>query len=167
MWATWLLDYPVVVNVAIYNPERTTSRPENFNNSSSMILIIISDMKNCGSYWLSWFFQHINPLPTCLCLLTIRAYHKSKISLNFFGTCIFSWVSLYINVNFWFWQIFFIFWWVKNAPEGVRRKKYKKPHILVPMHFWVKIKALLWGKLFISYQNPSLFFSFSPKKGQK
>ena len=28
------------------------------------------------------------------------------------------------------------------APEGGPRKKYKKAYNLVPMHFWVKIKAL-------------------------
>ena len=36
--------------------------------------------------------------------MTTRACHKSKISLKFFGTRIFSWVCIYING--WFWRIF-------------------------------------------------------------
>ena len=60
-----------------------------------------------------------------LLLIPSRACHKSKISLNFFGTRIFSWVCLYINGKFWFWRIFFIFRWVKMPLEGYKRKKYK------------------------------------------
>ena len=41
--------------------------------------------------------------------MSIRVCHKSKISLNFLGTHIFSWVCIYINGKFWFWQFFFIF----------------------------------------------------------
>ena len=37
---------------------------------------------------------------------------------------------------------FFKFKVVGIAPEGGPRKKYKKAYNLVPMHFWVKIKAL-------------------------
>ena len=39
-------------------------------------------------------------------IIGIRACHKSKISLHFFGTRIFSLVCIYINVKFWFWQNF-------------------------------------------------------------
>ena len=57
--------------------------------------------------------------------LANRACHKSKISLNFFGTRIFSWECMYINGKFWFWQIFFIFKWVKMPPKGYDEKNVK------------------------------------------
>ena len=52
----------------------------------------------------------------------IRAYQKSKVSLKYFGTRIFSWVCIYINGKFWFWRFFFIFSWVKMPPYGYNEK---------------------------------------------
>ena len=57
--------------------------------------------------------------------LANRACHKGKISLNFFGTCIFSWVYIYINRKFWFRRIFFISRWVKMPPKGYNEKNIK------------------------------------------
>ena len=62
----------------------------------------------------------------CPCfIVSSRACHKSKISLNFFGTRIFSWVCIYINRKFWFWRFFFIFRWVKMPPKGYNEKNIK------------------------------------------
>ena len=38
-----------------------------------------------------------------------------------------------LRKTFGFGDFFFIFRWLKNAPEGVQRKKYKKPYILVSL----------------------------------
>ena len=87
---------------------------EIFWSSQKTFLHLMSEFtKTCVSY------------PVCHSTMGARAYHKSKIFSNFFGTLIFSWVCIYINGNFWFWQFFFIFRWVKMPPKGYDEKNIK------------------------------------------
>ena len=110
------LDFNMIANVNI----------QNRNNYRLDLIIHCHCMRQIDDYFNgSNDIYHFLVSQNASYNLYIRACHKSKISLNFFGTCIFSWVCIYINGKFWFWQFFFIIRWVKMPPKGYNEKNIK------------------------------------------
>ena len=68
-----------------------------YNNNSGISQAYLNDISSFSHSYLK-HFSSISWVPKTSRTLRIRACHKSKISLNFFGTRIFSWVCIWSNM---------------------------------------------------------------------
>merc|ERR1719402_1772053 len=88
----------------------------------TVLAMPIMDMESVMLMLSQRLMLSMEPMVDMVMDLDIRACHKSKFFMIFFGTGMFGWVCMYINGKFWFWQFFFIFRWVKMPPKGYDEK---------------------------------------------